>query len=93
MGTQEFPSEEAHQETLAQYNINPKRAMITLIISIFVDNQLKTSISVQGSDGQWIEETRSLGLIYGSNHYLRLYFGQTGLDIDTITIKFVEEFK
>ncbi len=38
METQEFPSDEAHRESLAKYQINPNRAMFTIILSIFVDS-------------------------------------------------------
>jgi MFS family permease len=38
METQEFPSDEAHRESLAKYQINPNRAMFTIILTIFVDS-------------------------------------------------------
>jgi MFS family permease len=37
MKTQNYPSEEEHKEHLDQYQINPNRAMFTLILSIMVD--------------------------------------------------------
>jgi len=37
MGTQEFQSDEAHSEYLAKFQINPNRAMFTIILSILVD--------------------------------------------------------
>jgi len=37
METNDFPSDEEHREHLAQYQINPSRAMFTLILSILVD--------------------------------------------------------
>lgn len=62
-----------------------------LSVSVFMDNQLKTTIAVQGSNGQLVEETDSIGAVIGPNHYLRLYFGQTGLDIETITIRLIKK--
>jgi DHA1 family tetracycline resistance protein-like MFS transporter len=38
MERQEFQSDEAHKEALAKYQINPNRAMFTIILSIFVDS-------------------------------------------------------
>ncbi len=37
MESQEFNHEEKHKESLAKYQINPNRAMFTIILSIFVD--------------------------------------------------------
>ncbi|MFW9877174.1 MAG: MFS transporter, partial [Candidatus Thorarchaeota archaeon] len=37
MDTQSFPSEEEHRAYLEQYQINPSRAMFTIILSIMVD--------------------------------------------------------
>lgn len=37
MESQEYPSEDEHREHLAQYKINPQRAMFTIILSILVD--------------------------------------------------------
>ncbi|KKM76677.1 hypothetical protein LCGC14_1377780 [marine sediment metagenome] len=35
---QEFQSDEEHRESLMKYQINPNRAMFTIILSIFVDS-------------------------------------------------------
>ncbi len=37
MQSEDYPSEEEHEEQLKQYQINPNRAMFTLILSILVD--------------------------------------------------------
>lgn len=37
MEPKEFQSDQAHKESLAKYQINPNRAMFTIILSIFVD--------------------------------------------------------
>ena len=37
METQNIPSDDEHREYLKQYQINPNRAMFTLILSIMVD--------------------------------------------------------
>ncbi|MFX1323769.1 MAG: MFS transporter, partial [Promethearchaeota archaeon] len=38
METQEFQTDEEHTNYLAKFQINPKRAMFTIILSIFVDS-------------------------------------------------------
>ncbi|MHA2185847.1 MAG: MFS transporter, partial [Promethearchaeota archaeon] len=38
METQEFQTEEAHNAAMEKYQINPRRAMFTIILSIFVDS-------------------------------------------------------
>ncbi|MHA2260719.1 MAG: MFS transporter, partial [Promethearchaeota archaeon] len=38
METQEFQSDDEHKDYLAQFQINPGRAMFTIILSIFVDS-------------------------------------------------------
>lgn len=38
MEAQEFQTDDAHREALAKYQINPTRAMFTIILSIFVDS-------------------------------------------------------
>ena len=37
MNTQSFPTDEEHEAYLGQFQINPSRAMFTLILSIMVD--------------------------------------------------------
>lgn len=59
-----------------------------LPVSVYVNNVLKGTITILGSEGKWVEETLDLGAILGPNHYIRLYFAQTGLEIDTLTLKY-----
>lgn len=59
-----------------------------LSVSIFLDNVLKTSISIQGTQGKEIIEKRTLDSgFFGSNHYVRLYYGADGLKISKVVIK------
>lgn len=50
-------------------------------------------ITVRGTNGKWITEVRELGFVFGTNHYIKLYFGASGLKIDRIVIRFVEDGK
>ena len=62
-----------------------------LPISVYYDNIIKASISIQGTNGAFITESRDLELIFGRNHYLKLYFGANGLCIDKIVMRLKEE--
>ena len=58
-----------------------------LPMTIYLDDTMTSMVSVQGSEGEWIEATASLGHISGSHHYVRVYFGQSGLTIDNIWLE------
>ena len=66
-------------------------ALAQLPVSVYYDNALKTVITIQGTEGVWVTETRPIGIVFGMNHYIKLYFGANGLIIDNIKIRFVEE--
>lgn len=59
-----------------------------LPLSVYYDNALKEIITIRGTEGKWITERRDLGGIWGLNHYIKLYFGANGLDIDKIVIRY-----
>jgi beta-glucosidase len=65
-------------------------SLAQLPISVFLDGTHKTTISIQGTEGKWVTETRELGVIVGNNHYLKLFFGADGIELDEITIHLVE---
>ena len=64
-----------------------------LPLSIYYDNALKYTITIRGTEGEFVTETRDLGFIFGNNHYIKLYFGANGLEIDNITITLKEKVK
>lgn len=66
-------------------------ALAQLPLSVYYDNVLKEIITIRGTEGKWITEIRDLGFVFGVNHYIKLYFGANGLDIDKIVIKFKEK--
>ena len=61
-----------------------------LPVTVYIDNIVKTVISIRGTRGEWIKETRDLGFFFGSNHYLKLYFGANGLELGKIRLKLRE---
>ena len=55
-----------------------------LPISVFMDNIHKMTVSVQGTNGKWIEESRPFDISFGHNHYIKLYYGADNLEIKEI---------
>ena len=57
-----------------------------LPVSVFLDNIHKMTVSVQGTNGKWVEETRILNMGFGHNHYIKLYYGADNLEIKEIVL-------
>ena len=55
------------------------------------NNALKAQISIQGTEGKVIEEKRDLGVIFGPNHFIKLYYGANGIEILKAVIRLEEE--
>ena len=55
-----------------------------LPISVFMDNIHKMTVSVQGKNGKWVEESRPFDMSFGHNHYIKLYYGADNLEIKEI---------
>ena len=75
-------SEYALELTL-QSDLSP---LAQLPVSIYYDNQLHRTISIQGTQGKTVTETVDMGFVFGSNHYLKFYFGSDGLNILNIRL-------
>ena len=52
-----------------------------LPVSVFLDNIHKMTVSVQGTNGKWVEENRILNMGFGHNHYIKFYYGADNLEI------------
>lgn len=57
-----------------------------LPVSVFLDNIHKMTVSVQGTNGRWIEEKRILNIGFGHHHYIKLYYGADNLEIKEIVL-------
>lgn len=57
-----------------------------LPVSVFLDNIHKMTVSVQGTNGKWIEESRILNMEFGHNHYIKFYYGADNLEIKEIVL-------
>ena len=60
-------------------------------VTIYVNGTLVSTVTLNGTKGQWTEITRSLGHFMNPNNDIRLYFAQSGLQIDEITIELEKE--
>jgi len=56
-----------------------------------INNTFIYPFTVNGTGGKWIEKVIMIDSSYQRDVYLNIYFAQTGLDIDSINIKFVRE--
>lgn len=68
-------------------------SLAQLPVTVFYDNAVKFTVSIRGTEGAWVTETRDLGVIFGPNHYLKFYFGANGLCVDKVIVRFAEEIK
>lgn len=64
-----------------------------LPLSVYYDNSLRETITIRGTEGKVVTETRGLGFVFGVNHYIKLYFGANGLDIEKVVIRLKEKGK
>ena len=79
----------------AEYDIeitarSPLGELSQLPITLYYDNVFKEMISFRGSEGEWFTDKRAFGTVFGSCHYIKIYFGATGLEIDNITLRYLK---
>lgn len=85
-----------HVKRNGKYRINMKLKselgnLAQIPVSIYCDNILKTMISVQGSEGRWLELDRELDFLMAGNHYIKIYYGGNGLEMESVQIYLEEE--
>ena len=56
-------------------------------ISVFYDNQLKGIFTINGTNKEWTEQAMDLGVIFGKNHYIKLFFSMSGMELEHIRLK------
>lgn len=62
-------------------------------MSIFIDGSLRGMVMINGTNGEEITVEQEIGVLFGGSNYMKLYFGQTGMDISEIRLVCTEEFK
>ena len=77
-------------EITAKSDLGP---LAQLPVSVYYDNGFKETISFRGTEGASVTEKRDFGNVFGPNHYVKLYFGATGLMIDHVTLRFREKME
>ena len=58
-----------------------------LPVTVYLDNIIQGTLSFRGSKGQWVTDTLAIGTTE-AHHYMKLYFGATGLTIDHVRLRF-----
>lgn len=58
-----------------------------LPVTVYMDNIIQGTISFRGSKGKWVTDSISIGTTE-AHHYMKLYFGATGLTIDHVRLRF-----
>lgn len=56
-------------------------------VSVFMDGNLAGSMTINGTGGRWIQLEQPLGYLFGSNHFLRFYFAQSGMEVDYVKVR------
>ena len=78
---------------LAEYDLevvsrSPLDDLAQISITVFYYCILKMVLPLRGSNGKWMNDRFDFGGIVGKNHYIRFYFGATGLEIDHIALRY-----
>ncbi len=67
----------------------PKLAQVP--VSLFVNGTLQGTITLNGTDGDYVEVEQTCGAFTNTHNYLRLFFAEGGAQIETLTIQRLEE--
>lgn len=59
-----------------------------LPVTVYLDNKFVETIVFRGSNGKRLTKSGKLGNIFGKTHFVKLYIGATGLDIEYIRISY-----
>ncbi len=63
-------------------------------MSVFVNGTLKKTFTLNGTGGEYVEMEQMLDIFFNPNNYLKLYFAESGMQIDKIWIERVgQEWK
>lgn len=61
-------------------------------MSISVNNMLIHTVTIHGTDGEWVENDYDFMIFHSVDNYLDFAFAQTGIDIERIAITKVKDF-
>lgn len=57
-----------------------------LPITVYMDNVIHGTVSIQGTEGKTVTERVSIGPLIGDNHYIKFYFGADGLNLQSVRL-------
>lgn len=80
------------------YNFNMKvkadaKELAQIPVSIFINGSLLETITINGTNGNWIEIQKEIGPFFTTNNYVKLYFAQSGMTIDHIALSLKQELE
>ncbi len=55
-------------------------------VSVFLNGTIVGTVTINGTNGAWIEREINMGMIAFPNNYIRLYFAQSGMEIRELKI-------
>ena len=61
-------------------------------MSIFIDGNLRGMVMINGTNGEVVTAEQDIGVLFGGTNYLKLYFGQTGMEIEEIKFVCIQAF-
>lgn len=56
-------------------------------MSVFMNNQLIKTITINGTDGKWVKKEAEIEVSAMLDNYLKLYFGESGIEMGEIKIR------
>lgn len=56
-------------------------------MSVFINGTLKRTFTLNGTDGEYVEMEQTLDVFFNPNNYFKLYFAESGMQIDKIWIE------
>lgn len=62
-----------------------------LPVTYYFDNNFVETVSFRGTNGKLVSENRKLGPVLGRTHFVKLYFGATGVKVDKVVIRCVKD--
>ena len=58
-----------------------------LPVSLYMDNIIKGTFSLKGTEGKKKQAVIDLGMVFGANHFFKLFFSHTGLDVESLEFR------
>lgn len=62
-------------------------ALAQLPVTIYLDNNMLTTVSIRGTEGKTVEEKVVVPMPFNSNHYLKFLFGADGIELTGIVLR------